>query len=143
MVARRGPPRERGRPLWGHRAGNAIKKASSDGYRDSGSKRRLEAAFNSIERHLRQAFCLTDRTPHSAGVQLKNASLCRRSNSPGPEPARKGQNMCALRRKASARAGNLKKGSGQGNTSPKLVPSHAQSVKSSTEPGMIRRIFRT
>ena len=43
--ARRGAPRERGRPLWRHRSGFVVKKVSSGGYGDSGSKRRLEAVF--------------------------------------------------------------------------------------------------
>ena len=138
-----GAPSRKGPTVVASRAEMAVKKAGSGGYGDSDSKRQHEWAFSSIERRLRQAFYLTDRTPHSAGAQLKNASLCRRSNSLGPEPARKGQNMCASRRKASARVGNSGKGSGQGNASLKLVLSHAQSVESLTEPGMIRRIFRT
>ena len=107
------PPREKGPTVVATRAEMAVKKAGSGGYGDSDSKRRHEWALNSIERRLRQAFCLTDRTPHSAGAQLKNAPLCRRSNSPGPEPARKAQNMCASRRKANARAGDCRKGQGR------------------------------
>ena len=91
-----GAPSRKGPTVVASRAEMAVKKASSGGYGDSDSKRRHEWALNSIERRLRQAFCLTDRTPHSAGAQLKNAPLRRRSNSPSPEPARKGPKHACL-----------------------------------------------
>ena len=67
--ARRGPPpREKGPTVVATRAEMAVKKGWLRRYGDSESKCRLEWAFNSIERRLRQAFYLTDRTPHSVGA---------------------------------------------------------------------------
>ena len=66
-----GGPSRKGLTVVASRAKMAVKKAGSGGYGESDSKRRHKWAFNSIERRLVAAFCLSNRTPTSGGVLLR------------------------------------------------------------------------